>query len=129
MFHSMLIKRGALGVVADAVARGVDRLTQPKEDPTLQFIMSALPMVPTLLQALKPCAPLDLDGPKVKQVRREFNAEEAHLAAEFAAKRARLVADFGPRFDEARTTDEAQQYDADGVPYVGAFGGGASAGA
>lgn len=115
MFHPMLHKRGPVGVVADAladgIARAVDRLTRPKTDPALDFVTNVLPMVPTLIQALKPCAPLDLDGPKVKQVRREFAAEEAHLQAAFAEKRARLVAEFGPRFDEARASDETQYSD------------------
>jgi hypothetical protein len=112
MFHPMLHMRGPLGVVADAIARGIDRLIEPKPDPTLQFVTGALPLVPALLQALKPSTPVDLDGPKVKQVRREFAAEEARLQAVFAESRARLVADFGPRFDQARAADELE-YDAD----------------
>jgi hypothetical protein len=107
----MMQNRGPFRVVADAIAnaisRGVDHLTRPKTDPALQFLASVLPVVPSIVSALRPLPPLDLDGPKVKQVRREFEAEEAHLKALFAEKRARLVADFGPRFDEAHAADDA----------------------
>jgi hypothetical protein len=103
----MFTNRGPLGVVADAIARGVDRLTKQKADPLLQFITDALPVMPAVIQALKPCPSVDLDGPKVKQLRYEFAAEEASLKAAFAEKRARLVAKFGSRFDEALAADDA----------------------
>lgn len=110
MSHGTLHRRGPLGIIADSIAhgiaRGVDRLVGPKSDPMLDFATNVLPLVPTLIQALKPCAPLDLDGPMVKQVQREFAAEEARLHAEYAEKRAALVADFGPRFIEAGASDD-----------------------
>jgi hypothetical protein len=101
----MFRQPGPFSVIADAIAH---RLTVPKADPMLQFITGALPALPALLQALKPPTPIDLDGPKVKQVQREYAAEEAHLRASFAEARARLVADFGPRLDQARAADELQ---------------------
>ena len=91
--------------IADAINRGVDHLTRPKNEPTLQFLTTVLPMVPTIVQALRPPIPVDNDGPKVQQVKRELAAEEAHLRALFAERHARLIADFVPRFQAAQATD------------------------
>jgi hypothetical protein len=95
--------------VADAISRGVGYLTRPRTDPTLSFLSTVLPLVPTMVEAVKSLLPVDLDGPKVKQVRRELAAEEAHIKALFAEQHARLVAEFGPRLDEARSADEAHE--------------------
>jgi hypothetical protein len=92
--------------VADAIHSGVDYLTRPKTDPALQFLTTVLPMVPGIVQALKPPVPVDNDGPTVQQVKRELAAEEAHLRALFAERRARLLADFVPRFEAARAADD-----------------------
>jgi hypothetical protein len=119
----MFTNRGPLGVVADAIARGLDRLTTPKADPLLQFITNALPVMPAVIRALQPCASVDLDGPKVKQLRYEFAAEEASLQAAFAEKRARLVAKFGPRFDQARAADDAQYISGDEADLAVVHGG------
>jgi hypothetical protein len=104
MCHHRSSFRVVADAIANAISRGVDHLTRPKADPKLQLLAGLVPMI---LDTLRPPRPLDLDGPKVKQVRREFAAEEAHLQALFAEKRARLVADFGPRFDEAQAADDA----------------------
>ena len=91
--------------IADAITRCVDHLTRPKKDPALQFLTTVLPMVPSIVQALKPPVPVDDDGPKVQQVKRELAAEEAHLRALFAERHARLIADFLPRFQAAHAAD------------------------
>ena len=104
------MKKSAVDVVglavADAISRGVDYLTRPRQDPTLHFLSSVLPLVPTMVEAVKASLPVDLDGPKLKQARRQLAAEEAHLEAIFAEQRARLIVEHGPRIDEARAADE-----------------------
>jgi hypothetical protein len=104
------MKKNAVNFVglalADAISRGADYLTRPRTDPTLSFLSTVLPLVPTMVEAVKSSLPTDLDGPKVKQVRRELAAEEAHLKALFAEQQARLVVEFGPRLEEARLADD-----------------------
>jgi len=116
MFQSMPVipqppQRGPIGVVADsvagAIARAFARIGAPKRDAALDFLLGVLPNIPTLIQVLKPSVPVDLDGPAVQQVKRELAAQEAHLAAVTAEKRARLIADFGPKFDAAQNLDNA----------------------
>lgn len=103
-------KRSAMGIVVDAlanaVARCVNRIAAPKLEPTLDFVTQVLPIVPALLDALKPRAPLESDGPAMKQARRELAAEEARLHAEHDAHLAAVVANFGPRFIEAAAADD-----------------------
>jgi hypothetical protein len=110
-FRNQTGDRGALHIVADAIAvaiwRGVERVTQPKTDRTFQAVTSLLPAVQSLIHMLKPPVPVDLDGPRVKQLRRELAAHEARLHAKYTERRAWLVADFGPRFDEAHAADSA----------------------
>jgi hypothetical protein len=95
--------------VADAISRGVDYLTRPRQDATLSFLSTVVPLLPTMVEAVKASLPADLDGPKVKQVRRELAAEEAHLKTLFAEQQARLVVEFGPRLEEARLADEGRE--------------------
>lgn len=101
-------KRGPLGVAADALAqalsRALARVGAPKPDP-MQYLPHLMGFVPSLIEVLKP-APAHVDGPMTMQARREFAAEDARLNAEHLAKRAALVADFGPRFIEAGAADE-----------------------
>ena len=94
--------------IADAITRGVDHLTRPRTDPALHFITNVLPHVRSIVDAFRPPVPVDNDGPKVKQVKRELNAEEAHLRALFAEKHACLIADFGPRIEAARAADDTR---------------------
>jgi hypothetical protein len=102
--------RNPLHVVGHALAHGVARLierwTEPKPDPIARFFSSASIALPAITQLLKPPVPLDVDGRNVKQIRRELAAEEARLDAEHAEKRARLIADFGPKFLEAFEADD-----------------------
>jgi len=101
--------RGPIGLVADAVAcavaRALGQIGAPKRNDALDFLLGILPNVPTLIQALKPAVPVDLDGPAVQQVKRELAAAEAHIAAVANESRARLIADFGAKFDAARAVD------------------------
>ena len=109
-------KRGPLRVAADALAQALSRalasVGAPKPDP-MQYLPHLMGFVPALIEVLKP-APAPVDGPMVRQARLEFAAEDARLSAEHAAKRAALVADFGPRFIEAGAADE-QLHDATGT--------------
>ena len=92
------------------IHRGIDHLMQPEHDPMLGFINGIAPTLPSIMQSLKTLLyrpmSVDADGPNVKQVRRELAAEEARLETEHAEKRARLVAEFGPRFDKAQRMDD-----------------------
>jgi hypothetical protein len=91
------------------IHRGVDHLIRPERDSFLDFFDGIGPHLPSIIESLskvmRPPIPMDTDGPNVKQVRQELRAEEAHLDAEHAEKRARLVAEFGPRFDKAQRID------------------------
>jgi hypothetical protein len=112
MFQPMMncTRPGPIRVVVDSVAGAIARLCMkvaaPERDALGDFMTNVLPLLPSVLQVLKPSAPVDLDGPKVQQIKRELAAEEAHLTAVHAEKLARLVADFGPKFDAARAADE-----------------------
>lgn len=99
----------SIRTIVESCTRAVDRLRAPKADPVLQFLLEALPLLPSVVQALKPSVPVDLDGPRVKQVHLDFAAAQARLQADFTANRAQLVADYGPRFVAARASDDEAQ--------------------
>jgi hypothetical protein len=105
-----IIERTPLRIVADAAANGIarviERWTEPKPDPVTRFFTAASIALPSILQLLKPLQPVDVDGPRVRQVRRKLASEEARLVAEHAERRARLIADFGPRFNDAQAEDD-----------------------
>jgi hypothetical protein len=112
-----ITERNPLHVVGHALAHGVarviERWTDPKPDQIARFFSSASIALPAITQLLKPAVPVDIDGRNVRQVRRELAAEEARLDAEHAEKRARLIADFGPKFLQAYEADDETTADED----------------
>ena len=99
--------------LAHGVARAIERWMEPKTDPFDRFLSTASIVLPAITQLLKPATPLDVDGRNVRQIRRELAAEEARLDAEHAEKRARLIADFGPKLLEAFEADDEAVADED----------------
>jgi hypothetical protein len=105
--------RSVFRSLTDAMARGIDRLTEPARDPWIDAIMNVAQLAVQVMAATHAGAvgargDFRIEGAEEEQVRREFEAEEAALKADYHAKRARLVADFGPRFVEARDGDDAR---------------------
>lgn len=100
-----------LAAIADALAsaavRIINRVAAPMAKPLglADQLSHVMPFVPMLLDAFRPFLRDDADGPTVKQLRREFAAEEARLQAEHAARLATLTADFGPKFLDAAACD------------------------
>jgi hypothetical protein len=96
-------------VIVDSISsvahRALDHLLSPQTDPMIEFLTGFVPMIPMLIQTFKPQQPVDSSGPRLKQLQREIAAEDARLSAEHAAKRARMIAKFGPRLDRASELD------------------------
>lgn len=108
----------AVGALASTVAAQtalIDRLTTPEPSGLQRFAEILQPhavqlgalLGQALVQRTQP-PPLEgaYDGPRERQVRAEYHAQQARLDHELAEKRAQLVADFGPRFVEARRADD-----------------------
>jgi hypothetical protein len=118
----------ALGQTAQSQAQTIAQLTAPEPPSPLDFLMTQLaPLAMQLgvhLAERLNLGPSQIPqiGAHERQVQTEFEAEEAKLRSEFNEKRARLLANFGPRFVEARQADELQPAAAR-PPHVGARNG------
>lgn len=108
----------ALGVAVDALAQTVQsqaaticQLTAPAPDVIGPLLASLMPLAAQLLQRYADPPPIQAhaEGLRERLVHAEYHAELAQLEREHAAARARLVADFGPRFHDARKGDDADR--------------------
>jgi hypothetical protein len=99
---------------ADAICRVLGRAGRDQSPLQAEKILTLVPMVKTVVDLFRPPQPpADIRGPKLRQVEREFTAEEASLKADFEKARARLLAEFGPRFNQARADDDESLFDFD----------------
>lgn len=111
--ETLCVAVDALAHTVQAQAQTIERLSTPEPDRFTPFMMdlinTASPLLVQMLQQRTTAAPNGgaAIGPRERQVRAEFDAEEAKLRSAFTEARARLVADFGPRFTEAHAEDEA----------------------
>jgi hypothetical protein len=109
----IVAERSPFRILAEAVARGIDRFTEPVRDPWIDLMMNVSQVAVQVITSIQSASAearrnVRIEGVEEEQVRREFDADEAALKAEYHAKRARLVADYGVRFVEARASDAAR---------------------
>ena len=100
--------RTVVNAAADTLSRILHRMGRDRVEIQAKHMAAVIPVAKSIFEMLRaPEPPRDCGGPKVKQVNRELAAEEASLSAEFTKMRAKLVADFGPRFAKADAEDDA----------------------